>query len=138
MKKEVAESDLFMKYGTKICSYIWWAREAKIELTIQRELKEQPEIYKLCDMTESLIDYKKYLANPLLIDIPTYDMLVKEIVPQISHYTSSGGKSHYKPFHYYQSHHELIGPLLTIFGFDGINKGTRPADSILFELYKPR
>lgn len=32
----ITESALFKKYGTKICSYIWWAREAKIELTIQR------------------------------------------------------------------------------------------------------
>lgn len=88
-------------------------------------------------MTESFVDYKKYLANPLLIDIPTYDMLVKEIVHHITGFTASGGKAHYKPYHYYQSHHELIAPMLTIFGFDAIHKGTRPADSIMFELWKP-
>lgn len=41
-------------------------------------------------------------------------------------------------YHYYQSHHELIGPLLTLFGLGDMTLQTHPGDSFVIELFKSK
>lgn len=80
--------------------------------------------------------YEKFYANKMLVLLPTHDILYKEIIPKITKFVESDGKQEdAKLFNYFQSHHELLGPLLHLFGFDNVN-GTNPADSVIFELYR--
>jgi len=76
----------------------------------------------------------------MMTQLPVYDLVNKEILPAFEaqvEYERGGNVEPPKKFNYFQTHHEILGPLLSVFGFQKIF-GTSPADSMSIQLMKKK
>lgn len=97
---------------------------------IQAELDSNPMIYEACMAIEDLKMYVAFLANPVLYQIPIYDLMYHEIIPSLNALIQEKGEEP-RRLTYFQTHHEIVAPMLYMFGFDDVIL-TNPADSVSF------
>lgn len=44
----LTKKKLLVKYGSKLCSYIYWAHKSKIPLKLRNLVKKEPRLQKMC------------------------------------------------------------------------------------------
>ena len=68
-----------MKYGSKLCSYLYWAERSKVPLDISHMIEREPRMFKMCEMIGDLKVYTKFGAHEFMTVLPSYEFILTEI-----------------------------------------------------------
>lgn len=128
--KEKSDLELLHKYGTKLCSYIYWSEKSDVPLNIEKQKRIEPRLSSLCQLMEDTKVYIKFRSHPLMMIIPQHDFLFNIVSQNVV----DAYKAEHPRYLYFSAHQEQLMPVLQILGHQFF-KRSEPAGSMLLEVY---